>query len=79
MESDYPIVQQFLGAEVRRRRRACGLTQERLAEAAEIGVRHVQRIEAGRANAELRTLCLLAAALETTPAALLAAELDAER
>ena len=48
------------------------MTQERLAEAAQIDCRHVQRIEAGQANLELSTLCHLANALDTTPDLLIA-------
>lgn len=50
---------------VRRRRRAAGLTQEQLAELADCTVRHLQRIEAGTTpNLSLGLLCALADALE---------------
>lgn len=76
VESIFATVQRALGANVRRLRAQRELTQEQLAEAADIDVRHVQRIEAGKSNAQLDTLCVLAAALGTVPAELLALEAE---
>jgi transcriptional regulator with XRE-family HTH domain len=47
-----------------------GLTQEALAEALGVSLKHIQRLEAGR-NLTLRTLVLLANGLDVRPAALL--------
>lgn len=71
-QTAFPIVQRVLGESVRRLRTEHRLSQKRLADVAAIDVRHVQRIEAGRANPGLTTLCLLARALGTTPAFLIA-------
>jgi len=71
VESTFPTMQRILAAQVRRLRAERQMTQERLAEAAEIDVRHVQRIEAGQANPQLDTLCMLANALGAPPSALL--------
>ena len=74
VETVFPIFQRGLAAQVRQLRLSLGMTQERLAAAADIDVRHIQRIEAGRANPELNTLCALAVALCTIPSALLVAD-----
>jgi DNA-binding XRE family transcriptional regulator len=50
---------------VRNRRIALELTQEQLAERAQLDLRHFQKIEAGELNLTLKTLCLLARALRT--------------
>jgi transcriptional regulator with XRE-family HTH domain len=44
------------GANVRRERTAKGMTQERLAELADLNLRTVQKIEAGQLNILLTTL-----------------------
>ncbi|MBM4318408.1 MAG: helix-turn-helix transcriptional regulator [Deltaproteobacteria bacterium] len=72
----FHAAQHVLAANVRRLCANRRLTQKRFAEAAGIDVRHVQRIEAGRANLRLDTLCLLAHALGTTPAVLITGEAD---
>lgn len=51
------------GHRVRSLRRAQGLTQEQLAEAADLNPRTVQKIEAGKINIVLTTLLRLQAAL----------------
>ena len=76
VETTFPNVQRILAANVRYLRSDRRMTQERLAEVAEIDVRHVQRIEAGEANPQLDTLCLLAGALGTTPSELIALNMD---
>jgi transcriptional regulator with XRE-family HTH domain len=61
----------YLGANVRRLRARRALTQEALAELADIDVRYVQRIERGAVNLRFRSFAKLATALEVPPAALL--------
>jgi len=51
------------GANIRRERVACGLTQEKLAELADINPRTVQKIEAGQLNILLTTVFRLQGAL----------------
>ena len=51
------------GANVRRERMACRLTQERLAELAELNARTVQKIEAGDVNILLTTVLRIQKAL----------------
>ncbi len=53
-----------MGKAVVERRRACGLTQERLAELAGISGRHVQALETARLNPSYKELLALARALE---------------
>lgn len=60
-----------LGEVIRQTRTRAALTQEGLAEKSGVDVRTVQRIEAGRSATRPPTLGWLAAALGTTPAALL--------
>lgn len=61
-----------LAAGVRARRRRLGLTQEAVAERAEVASRTVQKLEAGELNATLDVITRIAGALETTPAELFA-------
>jgi len=60
-----------IGANVRRRRKRIGITQEHLAELAELTPRHLQRIERGTVNLSVGALVRLAHVLELAPAALL--------
>lgn len=60
-----------IAANVRRRRQQLGLTQEALAEAANLDLRFVQRVEYAEMNISIGTLAALAQALKTHPAALL--------
>lgn len=60
-----------LGTEVRRLREAAGLSQQALATRANIAMRTLARIEQGE-DVRLATLALLATALGTSAAALLA-------
>ena len=60
-----------LGEVIRQTRTRAALTQEGLAEKSGVDVRTVQRIEAGRSATRPPTLGWVAAALGTTPAALL--------
>lgn len=51
------------GANVRRERMRRGITQEKLAEAAELNSRTIQKIEAGRVNLLLTTVLRIQKAL----------------
>lgn len=53
-----------LGANIRRERVAKGITQENLAELADLNIRTVQKIEAGRINILVSTLIRVRAALK---------------
>lgn len=59
----------LFGAVLRRERVAAGLTQEALAEAAEVHPTHVSRLERGQRAPSLETVLRLAAALGQDPAA----------
>lgn len=61
----------YIAANVRRLREKRGLSQERFAEVAGLDFRFTQRVERGRLNFSIETLVRLAAALDTTPGALL--------
>ena len=61
----------YIAANVRRLRERRGLSQERFAEVAGLDFRFTQRVERGRLNFSIETLVRLAAALDTTPGALL--------
>lgn len=60
-----------IAANVRHRRQVLRLTQDQLAERAEIDMKYLQRIEAGSRASSLAALCRLADALGSTPSALL--------
>jgi transcriptional regulator with XRE-family HTH domain len=60
-----------VGANVRRMRRARGLTQESLAGEAGIGMRHFGRIERGEISPTVDILAKVAEALNVHPSALL--------
>lgn len=62
------------GKRVRSLRRARGLTQEQLAEAADLNPRTVQKIEAGQINIVLTTLARIQSALNCTARELFDAE-----
>lgn len=57
--------------ELRRRRKAAGLTQEALANRADMDPAEIRRLESGKRDPGVRVLARLAKALETTPAELL--------
>jgi transcriptional regulator with XRE-family HTH domain len=67
-----------LGRRVRSARIALDLTQEQAAAAADIDYKHWQAIEAGRANATMRTLVHVARALRMTVWELLGPEAPVE-
>jgi transcriptional regulator with XRE-family HTH domain len=62
----HPIAQQLrsFGGNLRRQRVARKITQERLAETADLNVRTLQKIEAGQTNILVTTLMRLKKALE---------------
>jgi transcriptional regulator with XRE-family HTH domain len=53
-----------LGRNIARLRSACGLTQERLAEMADIHPRYLQKLESGVTNPSFMVLCRLKTALD---------------
>lgn len=54
-----------IGNNVRRIRMLAGMTQEELAEQAELSVKGIQKVEAGQSGIQLQTLIKIAFALET--------------
>lgn len=69
---------ELFGARVRQARLALGLSQEDIANLAEMHVTNYGRVERGEANSELHTIVRLATALNTDPGALLAGLYGAE-
>ena len=61
---------QTIGANVRRRRERLGLTQEALAEAADLDLSFVQRVERGETNVSVAVLVRIAGVLGLRPALL---------
>lgn len=61
----------LLGKNIRIYREAKGMTQERLAELAELSVKHVSKIELGKINFKVETLIKIANALDVAADALL--------
>lgn len=61
----------YIGANVRRLRLKKGLTQEALAEVAELDLRFLQRVERGQTNVGVAVVVVLADVLEVAPGALL--------
>jgi len=59
-------VKKSLAKRVRSRRADLAISQEALAEMADLDVRHIQKIEAAESNATLETLCKLANALRVS-------------
>lgn len=57
----------IVGANIRRLRKAKGLTQEQLAHEAEIAMRYIAGVERGEENPSLRYLVKIAEALEVEP------------
>ena len=64
----------IVGANIRRLRKAKGLTQEQLAHEAEIAMRYIAGVERGEENPSLKYLVKIAEALEAEPADLLRRE-----
>jgi len=69
--SDEKILRQ-LGERIRRSRKQQSLSQERLAELAEIHVNHIRRIELGQANPTYLVLLQISGALRIDASELLA-------
>lgn len=65
-----PRLRQF-GARLRQVRQDQSMTLEQLAELAEVGVRQLSRVEAGRASPSLLWMLQVASALRVRPAELL--------
>jgi transcriptional regulator with XRE-family HTH domain len=65
------LIQRYIAANVLKLRVRLGLTQEELAEAAEVEPRYVQEIERGRANLSIAVLVALASALDVDERTLL--------
>lgn len=61
----------IVGANIRRLRKARGLTQEQLAHESEIAMRYIAGVERGEENPSLRYLVKIAEALQVEPANLL--------
>ncbi len=61
-----------VAANVRQLRGVAGLTQDQLAERANLATRHVQKLEAGSVNATFKTVAALAKALDVDASLLLA-------
>lgn len=61
-----------LGRNIRTRRTAMGISQERLAEAAKIHRTYLMKLESGTGNPTIRSLCLVAQALRVDVPTLLA-------
>ncbi|HUB66287.1 MAG TPA: helix-turn-helix transcriptional regulator [Candidatus Methylacidiphilales bacterium] len=64
MSSTIPSQLKKFGANLRRERVQAGLTQEKLAELADLNIRTVQKIEAGDINILITTLVRLQQALK---------------
>jgi transcriptional regulator with XRE-family HTH domain len=72
-------LQHIVGSNIRRRRQTQGLSQQSLADRADLSRRMITLIEAGDGNASLATLDRLAAALSCSFADLIAADAPAVR
>lgn len=64
--------ERIVGANIRRLRKAKGLTQERLAQEAGVAMRYVAGVERAEENPSLRFIVKIAEALGAEPADLLA-------
>jgi transcriptional regulator with XRE-family HTH domain len=67
---DDPTMVNF-GANLRKARKACGLTQEQVSERSGVQAGEISRIEAGKRDPKVSTLLRLAEAVETPPGKLL--------
>lgn len=72
-------LQQVLAWQIREFHNAAGLTQEQLAERADIAPQYLSRLGTGRRLPSLQTVAELAAALGTTPSALLMEPREGDR
>ena len=64
-------VARYLAANIRARRIRLDLTQEQLAECIGLGVKHMQKIEAGKVDVTISMVAKLASVLRTVPDQLL--------
>jgi transcriptional regulator with XRE-family HTH domain len=71
MRDDLARVLRSIAANIRLYRRRQRLTQDQLAEMSDIDIKYLQRVEAAKRSLSLGVLVKIAAALKTTPAALL--------
>lgn len=69
----------YVAANVRRLRERAGLSQEKLAERADLHFTYLQRVERGTANPSVRVLAQLAGALGVQPGRLLRKAAPVER
>lgn len=69
---DFETVKQHLAANTARLRARRGWSQQQAADAAELDLKHLQKLEYGALNPSLRTLVRLAAAFEVTVGTLVA-------
>jgi transcriptional regulator with XRE-family HTH domain len=69
---DFERFKQAVGGRIQRRRKELGLTQERLAEIAEVDRKHISSIETGKAEPGTWTVFRIAGALQTTDTLLMA-------
>ncbi|TKJ43026.1 hypothetical protein CEE36_05950 [candidate division TA06 bacterium B3_TA06] len=79
MKADDVALRRKVGEEIRRRRRALGWSQEKLAEKAGISFKYVSKIELGFSNPSVTILNRIAVALKTSPNDLLDFRLPGER
>lgn len=63
--SYFDRIRKRLAANVRKRRRELGLTQEQVAHEADMAARHFQKLEEARLNVTLRTIVKVARALKS--------------
>jgi transcriptional regulator with XRE-family HTH domain len=71
-EGHYRRIQKQLARNIQRRRKALRFTQEDVAHASGMAVRHYQKLEAGELNVTIRTLVKVAKALRCDVSSLLA-------
>ncbi|MBD2122406.1 helix-turn-helix transcriptional regulator [Trichocoleus sp. FACHB-262] len=71
-KNDQTTIRQRFGRAIRRRRRGLDISQEKLAELAELHRTYISEIERGEVNPSLETIDRLAKALDTSIAQLFA-------
>ena len=68
----------FLGDRIRSARKDCGLTQQALADQADLAVKTIQDVERGRKNTTYETLCQLIERLGISPNSLFPSQMSPE-
>lgn len=68
----------YLGNRIRSARKDCGLTQQELADQANLAVKTVQDIEGGKKNTTYETLCQLIERLGISPNSLFPSQMSVE-